>query len=154
MPFDYSNCNGLVFNYNTCWFIHPNWQERKQELIDFPDGANQIAYTVLDKIPEVTIKVNNSDLKITDIGYISNIKLLEEIIVTNNAPSLSSVNFPSLFLWGKYDFAVSSKQRDEVLKNIGSSVKKSVVFDASGHYMMFHEPEKFAQSINEFIASL
>lgn len=130
------------------------WQERKQELIDYPDAANQIAYSVLDKIPEVTIKVNNSDFKIEDIGYMSNIALMQEIIVTNNVPSLGDVKFPTLFLWGKYDFAVSSKQRDEVINTIGSSVKKSVVFDASGHYMMFHEPEKFAQSVIEFINSL
>lgn len=130
------------------------WQKRKQELIDYPEEANQIAYTILEKIPEVIIKVNNSDFKIKDIGYISNIKLMKEIIKTNNVNHLNSVKFPTLFLWGKYDFAVSSKQRDEAMNNIGSTIKKSIVFDASGHYLMFHEPEKFAQSINDFIFSL
>lgn len=130
------------------------WQERKQELVDFPDAANQIAYTVLEKIPEVLVKVDNSDFKIKDIGYISNVALFPEIIVTDNTPFLKDIKFPSLFLWGKYDFAVSSKQRDEAITNIGSTIKKNIVFDASGHYMMFHEPDKFAQSIIEFMKGL
>ena len=130
------------------------WKETKSNLLTYPDAVNQIAYGVTEKIPEVVVKVNNSDFTINDRGYISNATLFSEIIKTDNTPYLKQVKMPSLFLWGKYDYAVPSQQRDEVIANIGSSSKKSVIFNASGHYMMFHEPQVFSKSIIDFINGL
>ena len=61
---------------------------------------------------------------------------------------------PTLLLWGKYDFSVSKKMRDEVISNSGSTNLVSVEFEASSHFPMYQEPVLFATTVLDFINGL
>lgn len=130
------------------------WQNVKQQLISSPNTANSLAYSVTEKIPEVTVKVNNSDFKYTNRAITSNGKLFPEILATNNNSFLNQFNFKTLLIWGKYDFAVSKTYRNEALSNLPTANVTSIEFPASGHYMMFHEPNLFATSVINFVNTL
>lgn len=130
------------------------WQKVKKIIKKSPKKANREAYLATLEIPEVTIKVKNSDFVVNYRGIISNLKLFKEIVLKNMTPELKNYTLPTLLIWGKFDYAVSKQQRDEVLAKSGSKSLKSVELNASGHYMMFHQPEAFADAIIEFIAGL
>lgn len=131
------------------------WNDVKQELKDNADKANALAYEVVNKIPEVPIKVDNSEFNFELKSLLSNKVLFPQILKTNNTSILASgFELPTLILWGDYDFAVSKTIRDEALQNLSSAKVTNVNFHASGHYMMFHEPELFANSMKDFIAKL
>jgi pimeloyl-ACP methyl ester carboxylesterase len=130
------------------------WTSLKNDLVTYPNVANYLAYDLLDSVPEVLVKVPISDFELSERAETSNGVLFREILLTNNTPFLQNVTIPSLFLWGKYDFAVSNKLRIEAMANIGSSKKVFKEFTASGHYIMFHEPTFFANSVVEFVDGL
>jgi pimeloyl-ACP methyl ester carboxylesterase len=130
------------------------WEDIKQQLIEHPDHSNAIAYSVVNEIPEVPVKVNNADFDFTQRAAISNATLFPEIIASNFTSSLADFQLPVLLLWGEYDFAVSKTLRQEVLDNIGSQEVTNITFPASGHYMMFHEPTLFTSSMKDFIQGL
>jgi pimeloyl-ACP methyl ester carboxylesterase len=116
---------------------------------------NYIAYKVVELIPEVPIKVNNDDFVFTTRATASNAVLFPEIVTKDYTTSLANnFNKPVLFLWGKYDFAVSKKLRDSLIPKLTANKITNISFDASGHYMMFHEPTKFSTSITDFIKTL
>lgn len=134
------------------------WQEVKgtAEKGEFTQ-INNLAYSVVSKINEVPIKVNenNTDFKFTTRAINSNDVIFNEILVKDNTQTLvNNFNKPILFLWGKYDFAVSKKLRDNLIPKLRGNPVTSIKFDASGHYMMFHEPTKFAYSVVNFIKTL
>lgn len=128
------------------------WKEIKKVVKEQPEKINSIAYLLTAEIPEVVIKVDNVDFKMSSRGHSSNSYLFKEIIKRDNNPFLTDVKMPCLVLWGKYDFAVSRTYQKEFLKNIGSKDVTNVDFNASGHYMMFHEPDLFAKSILDFMS--
>ena len=130
------------------------WARVKNDLAANPEYANFLAYDMIDSIPEVLVKVSILDFDFTDRAETSNHVLFNEFISSNNTPYLHDITMPSLFLWGKYDCAVSNQLRVEAMANIGSSKKVYKEFTASGHYIMFHEPNFFANSIVEFVNSL
>ena len=131
------------------------WEATKKLLKENPEKINSIAYAVTQIIPEVLIKVHNdTDFKLTNRALTSNSALFEQIIKTNNNAILKDITMPCLVLWGKYDFAVSKTYRNELLQNIGSKNVTSIDFNASGHYMMFHEPDLFAKSVIDFVGTL
>jgi pimeloyl-ACP methyl ester carboxylesterase len=130
------------------------WSTIKQQLIDNPDIYNAIAYSAVNEIPEVPIKVNFADFNLSERAFISSNSLFSEIVTSNFTSTLSNYNLPVLLLWGQYDFVVSKTLREEVLNNIGSENVTSITFQSSGHYIMFHQPELFAISIKNFIEGL
>lgn len=130
------------------------WEDIKVQLQEDPENANALAYSVLDNIPEVVVKVKNADFTLTQRAVNSNIKLFSEILETDNTPFVGGFNLPILFLWGEYDFAVSETLRDEVISKVDAQYITNITFPASGHYMMFHEPDLFATSMINFIDGL
>ena len=131
------------------------WEAIKKLLKENPEKSNSIAYAVTQIIPEVLIKVNNAtDFKFTARALTSNSALFEEILKTNNNSILKDITIPCLILWGKYDFAVSKTYQQETIQNLGSKNITSINFNASGHYMMFHEPDLFAKSVIDFVGTL
>ena len=64
---------------------------------------------------------------------------------------LDKVTIPSLFLWGKFDFVVPPSIGLDAYNRVSSVDKEIIIFDQSGHSPMSNEPEKFAQSIIDFI---
>lgn len=129
------------------------WTDVKNTLAEKPQHANRLAYSVTLEIPEVSTKVNNSDFDISFRALKSNMTLFTQIIKTDNTSTLSECELPTLMLWGKYDFAVSKSMQDEINMHSSAPVTK-IDFNASGHYMMFHEPILFAQSLKDFISKL
>jgi pimeloyl-ACP methyl ester carboxylesterase len=130
------------------------WQDVKMQLQNPSTNVNALAYSVVDKISEVPIKVNNADFKYSARALKSNGALFPSILLTDNSASLLNFNKPVLMLWGKYDFAVSKQIRDKALNNLKNAQVTNIVFTKSGHYMMFHEPELFASSVNSFLGKL
>ena len=70
---------------------------------------------------------------------------------TNYTNRLSEITIPSLVLWGKYDLIVPPRFAQEAFDNLGSSDKRLVIFEESGHSPMFSEPNLFADEVIAFI---
>lgn len=130
------------------------WKQIKKYAEENKGEINKIAYSIVDEIPEVLIKVDNDDFKKGSRFSSSNTNLFKEIIVTDNNPFLKDITMPCLLLWGKYDFAVSRVYQGEFLANIGSKAVTSVDFNSSGHYMMFQEPVLFTKAVVDFMGKL
>lgn len=64
---------------------------------------------------------------------------------------LSIVEVPSLFMYGKFDFVVPPAVGQKAFDHVGSSHKKLVIFEHSGHLIPFNETEKFLDELFEFI---
>ncbi len=69
----------------------------------------------------------------------------------NYTDRLSEITIPSLVLWGKHDLIVPPRFAQEAFDNLGSSDKKLVIFEESGHSPMFSEPNLFAEEVIQFI---
>jgi pimeloyl-ACP methyl ester carboxylesterase len=130
------------------------WQDIKRQLQLAVTNVNALAYQSVDKISEVTTKVNNADFKFSSRAIKSNQALFPSILATDNSLSLANFEKPVLMLWGKYDFAVSKKIRDKALIHLTKAQVTNVLFDKSGHYMMFHEPDLFSSTVNNFLQKL
>ncbi|QZE15260.1 alpha/beta hydrolase [Halosquirtibacter laminarini] len=131
------------------------WEKVVTQIKSSKTNANVLAYQVTKYIPEVLIKVDNhKDFVINQRGILSNSTLFNEILKTDNTQNVAAFTKPILILWGKYDFAVSASQKKEIEAVVNAKQITNVVFPASGHYMMFHEPTMFAKSINDFIKTL
>jgi len=128
------------------------WQSIKKNVQ--AENANLFAYSVVEKIPQVTTKVDNDQFKFTKRGENSLVELYPQILATDNSASLSNLKKPVLMLWGKYDFVVSKRIRNKALLNLTNAQVTNLEMPASGHYMMFHEPDLFATSIINFLNSL
>lgn len=64
---------------------------------------------------------------------------------------LSEITVPSLILWGKYDMVVPEFYAQEAFENLGSTEKKLVIFERSGHSPMFSESNQFAREVIQFM---
>lgn len=64
---------------------------------------------------------------------------------------LDEITIPSLVLWGKYDMVVPPKFAQDAFDGLGSTSKKLVIFQNSGHTIMNHEPDLFADEVIDFI---
>jgi pimeloyl-ACP methyl ester carboxylesterase len=64
---------------------------------------------------------------------------------------LPEINIPSLILWGKHDMVVPTVIAQETYDNLGSSVKRLVIFEKSGHAPFGSEPNLFADKVILFI---
>jgi len=74
--------------------------------------------------------------------------LHDELTYTNR---LSEITIPALVLWGRHDLVVPPKFGQEAYDLLGSSSKKLVFFEKSGHAPMFNQPHLFADEVIEFI---
>ncbi|MFK7948700.1 MAG: alpha/beta fold hydrolase [Saprospiraceae bacterium] len=64
---------------------------------------------------------------------------------------LHNIMVPTLLLWGKYDFVVPPALGESAYANIGTTDKKLVIFDFSGHSPMDNEAATFADEVEEFV---
>ncbi len=75
-------------------------------------------------------------------------RVFEDVDYTDQ---LSEITIPSLILWGKYDMVVPTTFAQEAFDNIGSTSKKLVIFEESGHSPNVTEPELFASEVIQFM---
>lgn len=64
---------------------------------------------------------------------------------------LHEISIPSLFLWGKYDLVVPPALGVSAHNLVGTTKKKLVIFEASGHSPMDSEPILFSNEFKAFI---
>ena len=64
---------------------------------------------------------------------------------------LSEITLPTLILWGEYDMVIPVAIAEEAYANIGSSEKRVVIFEKSGHSPMGSVADQFAAEVNLFI---
>lgn len=64
---------------------------------------------------------------------------------------LSSINIPTLIIFGNYDTSVPPTLGADAFSRLGSQDKSLVIFEASGHHPHDTEPELFAEKVIEFI---
>ncbi len=65
-------------------------------------------------------------------------------------PELAKFHFPVIVITGRYDINVAPVVAYKIHKSIAGS--KFAVFDRSGHMPFYEEPEKFADTIQSFLA--
>ncbi|MFT6998195.1 MAG: pimeloyl-ACP methyl ester carboxylesterase [Cryomorphaceae bacterium] len=64
---------------------------------------------------------------------------------------LAEITTPTLILWGEYDMVVPMSIAEEAYANIGSSEKRLVIFEKSGHSPMGSVADLFSAEVNQFI---
>ncbi|GAA4278641.1 alpha/beta fold hydrolase [Aquimarina mytili] len=82
------------------------------------------------------------------LAILTNQGLWENLSYTSR---LSEITIPSLVLWGRYDMIVPPRFAQEAYDNLGSTTKKLVFFEKSGHSPMASEAGLFADEVIEFI---
>ena len=66
-------------------------------------------------------------------------------------PQLKNITVPTLVIVGRHDFITNVAMAEEMVKHIPSA--RLEIFEASGHFVMVEEPEKFYRVIKEFVES-
>lgn len=66
-------------------------------------------------------------------------------------PEIIKFRFPTIVMCGRFDMNVAPVVAYKIHKAIPGS--KFVVFEKSGHLPFFEEPEKFVQTLNDFLSS-
>lgn len=90
-----------------------------------------------------------------ELFYTSSGKAFQETLeVANFSPQLQQIKIPALLLWGQYDFIVPPGVGEDAFANLGSSSKKLIFFNQSGHRPMNTEPLAAQQAIIDFIEGL
>ena len=83
--------------------------------------------------------------------YILNNAFYNEVEFLSLTDQLHKITTPSLFMWGKYDFVVPPQLGYDAYNKVNTTEKEIVIFEQSGHSPMVNEPEKFANTIIDFV---
>jgi len=78
-------------------------------------------------------------------------KLLDEVIVTNLTPTMSEIQIPTLFLWGRYDFVVPPRLAETGFPLVGTADKEIWWFESSAHSPMFDQPGEYVSVVTDWI---
>ncbi|OFX18323.1 MAG: hypothetical protein A2033_00615 [Bacteroidetes bacterium GWA2_31_9] len=92
----------------------------------------------------ITAKIN---LRITSI------KMFNEVKNLNYSDQLYKIKIPTLFVWGKHDYVIPIKIGYDGINKIGSTDKKMLVLEKSGHSSMFNQMKPFLTEVVGFISS-
>jgi len=84
-------------------------------------------------------------------GNVTSNLLFEEVEAYSATDMLSTINIPTLVLWGKYDFVVPPALGYDTYNKISSTHKKLVIFEESGHSPMDTEADKFVIEVLDFV---
>lgn len=102
----------------------------------------------------ITTFFRNNILTVAWNGAVTQSILVRDQGVFENlsfAEKLGEITIPSLLLWGKYDMVIPPKFGQDAYDGLGSASKKLVIFEKSGHSVMIHEPDLFAQEVIDFM---
>lgn len=114
----------------------------------------------LEEADVINSKVENDENTILHYNLLTlfwNITKTQSLLDTNLfenisfADRLSEITIPSLVLWGRYDMVVPIRFAQDSYDNLGSSEKRLVIFENSGHSPMLTEPDLFAEEVIVFI---
>lgn len=77
--------------------------------------------------------------------------LREELVKLDLSDQTTFISIPSLLIWGKFDFRVPPVFGIEAFGRYGSSEKEILIFDNSGHFPQWNEPDRFFSEVSAFI---
>ena len=78
-------------------------------------------------------------------------KVLSTIVNQHVSAEMQRITAPTLLIWGQNDTATPLQHGRKMHQYIKNSTL--TVFDNSGHYPFFDEPERFRRTLNNFLAS-
>ena len=148
--------DSLQIAYNDAMSKKPEMQEKRMEIISRHISRIEIQqrlafmyslynYTDIDKI-QLTYPENYADAQIALFRGLSYDYKKYDI---NFYPYVNKVKTPALVIHGRAD-GLSLKASEMLQKSLGNA--QLVIFDKSGHFPFMEEPEKFAQTVNVFVA--
>ncbi|MDD2381990.1 MAG: alpha/beta fold hydrolase [Mariniphaga sp.] len=71
---------------------------------------------------------------------------------TDFTDKVPNITIPTLVIWGKFDINLSKQlMADEYMNLVGSTDKKLVLCEHSGHYSFANEPDVFFHAVDDFI---
>ncbi len=117
--------------------------EGKLEEITNAEDNSPPGYSILNS-PDIALNLQASN------NFINGI-LNADSKINSTRFDLEKITIPSQFLWGKYDFVVPPAIGEDAFNRVSSTNKEIIIFENSGHSPMSNEPEKFAQSIIDFV---
>ena len=117
--------------------------ESKLEEITNPEDNSTPGYSILNS-PDIAINLQLSNNFINPI-------LNNDSKANSTRFDLEKITIPSQFLWGKFDFVVPPEVGVDAFNRVSSIHKELIIFENSGHSPMSNEPEKFVQSIVDFV---
>jgi len=84
-------------------------------------------------------------------GNFTSGQLNAEVEATSLTDQLHKIEIPCLFLWGRHDFVVPPRLATTGYQAVGSTDKKLVFFEHSGHSPMDNEAGKYIQEVQSFV---
>ncbi|MEO0572762.1 MAG: alpha/beta hydrolase [Bacteroidota bacterium] len=149
----------------------PFWESVYDELdkvdanavtLDDFNRLNSLAFDAEDylKDDDFINDVGNGGIEVSDYNLLTFLwnllkiqSILDDDIIgrLSFTEQLSEITLPSLILWGRYDMVVPEFYAQEAFDNLGSSEKRLVFFERSGHAPMFTEPNPFAEEVIQFM---
>jgi pimeloyl-ACP methyl ester carboxylesterase len=69
----------------------------------------------------------------------------------NLVPEMHKITVPSLIMWGRHDGILPVEIAYEAYDKIGSSNKYLQIFEYSGHFTFYEEPDLFIERVRTFI---
>ncbi len=148
----WNGVNNLVNNVNTTLYSEKDFFRMNREAFEAEEKLDDDGVTNRED-DDSSIFFNYNFLtalwsRSRTLSILTNQGLWENVSYTNR---LSEITIPSLVLWGRYDMVVPPKFGQDAFDNLGSSVKKLVFFEKSGHGPMYSEGDQFADEVIEFI---
>jgi proline iminopeptidase len=102
-----------------------------------------------------TLNENGKSASVLASNFLSivtvNKYLYDELAAKDLHPLLKNVLIPTHFFVGKYDFLSTEGMMKDAFDKTGSTNKKTIIFQNSGHQIMSNEPELFAKEVTDFM---
>lgn len=134
-----------ISKVNQFGFEAERWLTQSGDIVQESGPTAPFKHTFRGSFSSTTATLNSSQ---------TNFALFEELKKTDYTSQLSTLQIPSLFLWGKYDLVVPLELGQQAYAQCGSLRKELHIFEHSGHSPMINEMESFVQQVTTWINSL
>jgi pimeloyl-ACP methyl ester carboxylesterase len=84
-------------------------------------------------------------------GNLALYNLGDEALETAFTDRLDEIELPSVFLYAAYDFVCPVQLGRDASERVSNAERELVVFEASGHSLMYNEPAAFVSSVVDFV---
>ena len=82
---------------------------------------------------------------------ITNSTMFDEIKNLDLTPELNKITIPCIFMWGRHDYVIPYQMAYTAYNAVSSINKEVVIFETSGHAVMFNELDLFLEEMMTFV---
>jgi pimeloyl-ACP methyl ester carboxylesterase len=82
---------------------------------------------------------------------ITNATMFNDIKTLDYTPELYKITIPCIFMWGRHDYVIPYQMAYTAYNAVSSTNKEVVIFETSGHSVMFNELDEFLDEMMNFV---